>query len=212
MPSNIQTNCLIIFARYPEPGKVKTRLMPALGAEGAAHIYREMAEYTLNQARAAAQKSDIALQLWFTGGNQAALRHWLGQDLAYHAQPAEDLGARLIRAFQVAFDAGQQTAIAIGTDCPALDANLLIQAFEALANHELVLGPATDGGYYLIGLRRPMPELFRGIAWSTADVLSQTDAIADTLGLTRHYLPSLTDVDYPEDLKLWQQIKETAKP
>jgi hypothetical protein len=73
-----------------------------------------------------------------------------------------------------------------------------------------VLGPATDGGYYLIGLRRPIPELFRGIAWSTAEVLQQTEAIAEQLSLSRYRLASLTDIDNPEDLVLWQQIKESS--
>lgn len=210
MPSNTPSDCLIIFARYPEPGKVKTRLMPAVGAEGAARIYREMAEYTLAQARAAAQMKGVALQLWLTGGHRDALKPWLGQDISYHPQPEGELGDRLTFAFQSAFEAGYHAAIAIGTDCPSLDSYFLLQAFEALDNHDLVLGPATDGGYYLIGLQRPMPELFQGIAWSTANVLRQTEAIADGLGLTRYHLPSLTDVDTPEDLELWRQIKKTA--
>ena len=113
MPSNTPSDCLIIFARYPEPGKVKTRLMPAVGAEGAARIYREMAEYTLAQARAAARMKGIALQLWFTGGNREALGQWRGQDISYHPQPEGDLGERLIVAFQSAFEAGYRAAIAI---------------------------------------------------------------------------------------------------
>jgi rSAM/selenodomain-associated transferase 1 len=212
MPSNTPPNCLLIFARYPEPGKVKTRLMPAVGAEGAAQIYREMAEHTLTQARAVAQLNGIALQLWFTGGNRDALKQWLGTDIAYYPQPEGDLGDRLIFALQAAFAAGHRAVIAIGTDCPSLDSAVLLQAFEVLTNHDLVLGPATDGGYYLIGLQRPIPALFQNIPWSTAAVLQQTEAVADALGLTRYHLPSLTDVDHPEDLELWRQIKETAKP
>jgi rSAM/selenodomain-associated transferase 1 len=210
MPTNDIQNCLIIFARYPEPGQVKTRLIPALGAEGAARVYREMAEHTLNQAKKAAQTKGIALQLWFTGGDRETLRQWLGPDLTYSPQPEGDLGDRLTFAFQSAFQAKYQTAIAIGTDCPSLDTAFLLQAFKALDNHDVVLGPATDGGYYLIGLQRPRPELFLNIAWSTADVLRQTEAVADGLGLTRYHLPSLTDVDNPEDLELWRQIKETV--
>jgi hypothetical protein len=211
MPSNVAKECLLIFARYPEPGKVKTRLMPAVGADGAARIYREMAEHTLAQARAVAQMKGIALQLWFTGGNQEALQRWLGEDLTYCSQPEGDLGHRLTYAFQSSFGAGHRAVAAIGTDCPSLNSAILLQAFEALENFELVLGPATDGGYYLIGLRRPIPELFRGIAWSTDQVLPQTEAMAEQLALTRYRLPTLTDVDHPEDLILWQHIKETMK-
>jgi hypothetical protein len=210
MTSSISRSCLMLFARYPEAGKVKTRLIPAVGGEGAACIYQEMAEYTLHQARAVASTKGTALQLWFTGGNQDALRHWLGPDLTYYAQPEGDLGTRLMHAFQSVFDQGYRAVIAIGTDCPALDSGILIQALESLENHELVLGPATDGGYYLIGLRRPIPELFRGIAWSTAEVLQQTEAIAEQLSLSRYRLASLTDIDNPEDLVLWQQIKESS--
>jgi hypothetical protein len=207
MPSTVPQECLLIFARYPEPGKVKTRLIPALGAEGAASVYREMAEHTSNQARAIAHMRGVSPQLWFTGGHDHALRTWLGDDLTYRSQPEGDLGHKLTYAFQSAFDEGHQAVAAIGTDCPSLDSATLLQAFEALKTYDLVLGPAADGGYYLIGLRHFIPELFKGIVWSTAQVLQQTEAIAKRLALTQYRLPSLTDVDYPEDVVLWQQIK-----
>lgn len=209
MPSPVSKECLLIFARYPAAGKVKTRLIPAVGAEGAARIYREMAEHTLNQVRVAAQIKGISSQLWFTGDNQDALRHWLGQALAYYPQPDGDLGDRLIFAFQSAFGEGHRAVVAIGTDCPSLNSEIMMEAFDGLANHDLVLGPATDGGYYLIGLKRPIPDVFRGIAWSTAEVLRQTEAVAERLSLTQYHLPKLTDIDNPEDLELWQQIKVT---
>jgi len=212
MSNKPPTNCLILFARYPEAGQVKTRLIPALGAKGAAQIYQEMAEHTLAHARLAAQRQGITLQLWFTGGNQEALQQWLGQDLTYFPQPAGDLGERLTYAVKSAFEAGYRSVIAIGTDCPALGSALLIKAFEKLAHYDLVLGPATDGGYYLIGLRGFVPELFQGIPWSTADVLKQTETIADQLGLSRYHLPSLTDIDNPQDLELWRPIKDTENP
>jgi hypothetical protein len=207
MSDSTSKACLIIFARYPQAGQVKTRLMPAVGGEGAAAIYREMAEFTLDQARGVAAKRAISVQVWFTGGRKDALQQWLGEDLTYAPQPEGNLGDRLLSAFRAAFEQGYGAAMAIGTDCPSLDTAILIQALEALQHHQLVLGPSTDGGYYLMGLRRSVPELFAGIAWSTDKVLQQTEAIAATLGLTQYRLPSLTDVDNPEDLEIWYQIK-----
>ncbi len=209
MPPSVSKACLIIFARHPKAGQVKTRLIPALGAEGAALVYREMAEHTLNQARAVAQMKGISLRVWFAGGNPDALGQWLGQDLTYLPQPGGDLGDRLSFAFQTAFNNGHQAVVAIGTDCPALSSDIMMAAFDGLGHHDLVLGPATDGGYYLIGLRRPTPDLFRNIAWSTAEVLRQTEAVAERLSLRQYCLPKLTDVDNPEDLALWQQLKTT---
>lgn len=199
--------CLLIFARYPEVGQVKTRLIPALGPEGATTTYRQMATHVIAQVRELRQRQPLAVTVWFTGGSQAGMATWLGADLTYQQQSGGDLGQRLQTAFQVTFDQGYQVGMAIGTDCPSLTPAILDQGWQALQHHDLVLGPATDGGYYLIGLNRPVPELFQGIAWSTAVVLEQTVAIADRLGLTRYHLPALTDVDTPQDLAIWQQIR-----
>jgi hypothetical protein len=110
-------------------------------------------------------------------------------------------------AFQTAFDRGATAVVIIGSDCPQLDTEILEQAFDAIRQYNLILGPATDGGYYLIGLQRFLPQLFYDIAWSTETVLPQTMAIAEQAGLTIFCLPTLSDVDYPEDLELWQQVK-----
>jgi glycosyltransferase A (GT-A) superfamily protein (DUF2064 family) len=168
---------LIIFARYPTPGQVKTRLIPRLGAVGAAHLYRQMAEQTLHHALSLAAQRPLGIGVWYTGGEAAALAAWLGPQVAYHRQPGGDLGQRLQAAFAGAFD--------------------------QLQHHSLVLGPARDGGYYLIGLREPQPRLFEGIPWSSATVLATTVERADQLGLMPAYLATLSDVDRPEDLDQW---------
>lgn len=191
---------LIIFARYPEPGKVKTRLIPALGAPGAAAFYRQMAEQTLAQARRLQGQRSLQVEVRFVGGSYELMQDWLGRDLSYTTQGDGDLGARMERSLDAAFGAGVSRSIIIGTDCPDLDAKFMEQAFQSLEQHDLVLGPATDGGYYLIGLRQTVPELFTGIAWSTSVVLQQTVEIAQKLGLAIAYLPTLSDIDYPEDL------------
>lgn len=202
---------LIIFTRYPQPGTAKTRLIPALGEAGAAALSRQMTEHTLAQVFALQQAYSVQAEVWFAGGTVDLMRQWLGQDWCYVAQGEGDLGDRLVRSCRFAFTAGCQRVVIIGTDCPELSPSLLVQAFTHLHQHDVVLGPAQDGGYYLIGLRQFTPELFAGVAWSTAAVLQQTQAIATQLGLTVSVLPVLSDVDTPKDLALWERISTTPK-
>jgi rSAM/selenodomain-associated transferase 1 len=206
------TNRLLIFTRYPQPGTAKTRLMPALGAEGAAKLQRQMTEHTLEQVKQVADNQPLSVEIWFAGSgdestNRQLMQDWLGEEWRYCAQSGEDLGQRLIQAIASAFGAGMQRVVTIGTDCPELDASRIQQAFEQLQQYDIVLGPATDGGYYLIGLRQFTPELFQQIAWSSEIVLQQTVKLAEALGLTIAYLDPLTDIDRPEDLAVWQQVQ-----
>ncbi|ASC70418.1 2-phospho-L-lactate guanylyltransferase [Halomicronema hongdechloris C2206] len=210
--SSTGQDCLLIFARYPQPGQVKTRLIPALGPVAASDLYRRLAEHTLAQGRALSRYRPLSITLWFTGADAAAMTAWLGANIDYCLQPEGDLGYRLHWAFEAAFAQGYRRVIAIGTDCPQLDSSLLNQGFRALDHHELVLGPATDGGYYLIGLQRAVAALFQGIPWSTAAVHQQTVAAAEQLGLSHWQLRSLTDVDTPEDLDICNQILSTPSP
>lgn len=192
---------LIIFTRYPEPGTTKTRMIPALGAEGAANLQRLMTEHTLQQARQL--PNNIGIEINFTGGDSAKMQDWLGKDLVYKEQTDGDLGKRMHFAFESAFAKGKDRVVIIGVDCPDLDREILQAAFNALDRHDLVLGPAADGGYYLIGLRRLVPELFVGIDWGSDRVLTQTQEIAARSPLNIYYLPVLNDVDRPEDLSIW---------
>lgn len=192
---------LLVFSRYPEPGKTKTRLIPALGAEGAARAQRHMTERTLAIAREVQLARGTRVVLCYAGGTPELMSAWLGDDVFCQPQQGDDLGDRLHAAFAGAFAAGAARTIAIGIDCLDLDAQLLTLAFEQLGDRELVLGPAEDGGYYLIGLQRLYPELFRGIDWGTAAVFAQTNAIAVSLGLEASLLPVLADIDRPEDLQ-----------
>ena len=104
---------------------------------------------------------------------------------------------------------GQQRVVIIGIDCPDIDSQILTQAFDSLLHNDLVLGVAEDGGYYLIGLNSPQPQLFRHITWGTELVLKQTKAIAQQLNLKVDYLTTLADIDRPEDLKIWQKYTQT---
>lgn len=198
-------NSLIIFTRYPEPGKAKTRLIPALGAAGAAELHRQMTESTIAKARSL---PNIEIAVYFTGGSLAQMQHWLGHDLAYRLQHSGDLGDRLIAAFQTEFDRGAQFVVAIGTDCPDLTSEILASAFEQLTTHPVAIGAATDGGYYLIGLNQPISDIFCNITWSTSVVFEQTLKIAERLNLTIAYLPTLMDIDRPEDLnQAWKKSR-----
>jgi uncharacterized protein len=198
--------CLIVFTRYPVPGKTKTRLIPALGEEGAANLHRQMTEATLAQVRQL-RADGVAIEVHYAGAiADRELADWLGADLVYRSQGDGDLGERMALSIETALQAGHDRVIIIGTDCPELTTEILQLAFEQLHDRDLVLGPAIDGGYYLIGLRRFMPELFVGINWGTSAVRQQTIEIATKLGLSMGDLPLLADIDRPEDLPIWKQL------
>lgn len=200
---------LIVFTRYPQPGQTKTRLIPRLGAEGAAALQRQLTEHTLNTVQAwlaqQTQPDPTDVVVCFTGCDRPMMQTWLGEQWTYRAQGTGDLGDRLLRAFQDAASE-RDRVIAIGIDCPGITPPILHQAVAALHTHDLVLGPAVDGGYYLIGMKQVIPDLFTGIAWSTDQVLAQTMAIAQALNLSIAMLEPLADIDYPEDLAVWYQI------
>jgi rSAM/selenodomain-associated transferase 1 len=192
-------SCLIVFTRYPEPGKTKTRLIPVLGAEGAANLHRQLTETVITQVK---ELSNVLVEVHFTGGNQQLMQAWLGENITYRQQIEGDLGLRIATAFQTAFNNGMEKVVIIGSDCPTLNSELIAEAFAALYQHELVLGPATDGGYYLIGLKRLIPELFTGINWGSSEVLQQTVKIAENMTLAVSYLTTLSDIDRSEDLAI----------
>jgi uncharacterized protein len=190
------TPLLLIFTRYPIPGQAKTRLIPALGPVGAADLQRRMTRQTIDLAI----QTHHPFRIQFCGGTIAQMSDWLG-DHDYKPQGEGDLGDRMDRAFDQGFASGYDRVVIIGTDCPGIDRTILNQAVTALESQDLVLGPAADGGYYLIGLRRRIPELFKSIAWSTETVRAKTLEIATALNLTYTLLPELSDIDRPEDLE-----------
>lgn len=241
-PANEQSCCLLLFMRYPQAGQTKTRLIPALGAAGAAELQQQMSEYLLSRI---ARPDQWQLQIHFTGAELADMEGWLGVGWDYQKQVAGDLGDRIKSAFQTAFQVASQRAsqttsqaasrghsvihqsapiapkrvIAIGADCPDISAQHIQQAFDALVDSELVVGPASDGGYYLIGLRqsphqsvsslvnRQLEMLFGDIDWSTPRVFRQTQAKIQQLGLSLAQLEVLSDIDRPEDLSIWERLQ-----
>jgi hypothetical protein len=188
---------LILFTRYPRPGTTKTRLIPALGPQGAATLQRWMTEQALAQALACSRRCGVAVEIHFTGAKESAMRWWLGPH-TFTPQARGTVGARMAHSFATAFASGVKRVVIIGSDCPGMTKETLEAAFTALERHELVLGPAMDGGYYLIGLTRPQPHLFADIAWGEGSVLQQT--LAKAQALTIHQLAPLHDIDRPQDL------------
>ena len=191
---------LIIFTRYPELGKVKTRMIPALAAKGAEELHRKLAEYTLGKL--AGLRNFLSLIIYYHGGSEEKMRTWLGVHYCYHAQRGKDLGEKMQNAFADGFAQGMTAIAIIGTDCPEIGEKEILAAFEALKTHDMVLGPALDGGYYLIALKQVFPELFDVIPWGTGEVLAKTQTIAAKLALKTAYLPKLADIDRPEDLPI----------
>jgi hypothetical protein len=186
---------LLIFVKYPEPGKVKTRLATAIGAELAAQLYSEFIRATFSFA----QPIEMAARFvtFAPAEKEQEFRELFPGPFQWFAQiDSADLGARIHHAIRHVQQVGCSHVLTIGTDSPSLPADYLEQAATALATHDLVLGPATDGGYYLIGLKSAPPlELFTGIAWSTERVLHQTLKRAEQLRMSVHLLPSWYDVD-----------------
>ena len=196
---------LIVFTRYPEPGKTKTRLIPVLGSEGAAALHRRMTEHTLRRVRQFLANHPVSVRIRYDGGNEEGLRQWLGTDVRPVPQGEGDLGRRMHLAFAEAFEQGMRRVVLIGTDCPGIRSDHLARAFQALKRKDVVIGPARDGGYYLIGLRRPAHELFEGVPWGTGEVLESTLDAAAANGRKVDLLDRLEDVDCPEDIRVWDE-------
>lgn len=197
---------LIIFTRYPEPGKVKTRLIPALGPQGAADIHKKTTEYTVSWANILSQKYSDLLEVRYDGQTLQHMIDWLGAEHTYTEQGQGDLGQRMARAFQENFQSGKRQVVLVGTDCPRLNVFLCQMAFRELKTHDMVIGPTMDGGYFLIGLRKMVPQLFQSIDWGTDTVYSTTMSRAIQMGLSVKSLEALQDVDVPQDLPIWEKV------
>ncbi|MEO5606960.1 MAG: TIGR04282 family arsenosugar biosynthesis glycosyltransferase [Polaromonas sp.] len=190
---------LVIFAKAPQAGSVKTRLIPALGAQGAAALAHLMLSHTLAQALAV---STQAVELCMSPAPSSPA--WQGVALPQAVERSEqgkgDLGARMNLAMERALALQQGPVLLMGTDCPALSAAHIAEAGRQLEQHDAVLLPAADGGYVLIGLRAPCPDLFTGMAWSTPVVAAETLRRMAALGLRVWQGPLLHDIDEPTDL------------
>ncbi|TGE20150.1 TIGR04282 family arsenosugar biosynthesis glycosyltransferase [Hymenobacter elongatus] len=190
---------LLIFARHPELGRVKTRLAQTIGDPAALAVYVELLAHT----HAATAALPVHKAVWLAEAQpEANPEFWPGY--AQHLQNGSDLGARMQAAFAHSFAHGATAAVIIGTDCPDLAADHLTQAFETLQTHDVVVGPAADGGYYLLGMQKLHAAFFQDKIWSTASVLAELLADARRLNLRVHQLPRLRDIDTAADLAAWR--------
>lgn len=187
-----------IFAKPPLPGLVKTRLIPEIGPNQAARIYRYCLEYTLELAR----HSGLDYQLYLSEESDDQLF----QHEQYSIQKGAGLGARMLQALGDLVRGNPDGAIIIGSDCLDIQIGHLQAAAQALANHELVLLPAIDGGYALIGCSKPDPALFDGVTWSSERVLEQTVANAEKLNYRISLLETVRDIDTLQDLELYPEL------
>jgi len=204
-------NALVVFLKHPRPGGVKTRLAAAIGAEAAAALYRALAEEVLEATTPAV--GDYERLVFFDPPESLPeMREWL-PGVRLMAQSGPDLGARMADAFARAFARGARRVAIVGTDAPGLSRDTVREALSALGVADVVLGPADDGGYYLIGLRAPHPGLFASIEWSTPSVREQTLARAAAAGLSVREIGPLRDVDTLEDLRAeWPRIAARLRP
>lgn len=198
-PAPSTSAAILLFVRAPEAGRVKTRLAAEIGAEAALRVYRRLAEHAVAEARALAPEA--ALRIHVTPADAiGAVRGWLGGEAVYLPQSGDDLGARMRAAFEAAFADGHRRVVIIGSDLPGLSSDALRRALAALDSRRAVLGPARDGGYWLLGLREMVTGVFGGIAWSTDRVLATTLERLRAAGCEPALLEELGDVDRATDL------------
>lgn len=203
-----QDACVIVFGRYPRPGHVKTRLIPLLGPLGAADLQRRLTEKIIDTLLSAGYK----IRFDYDGAGQRQVRRWL--DRAYLEivpQNGGDLGRRMAASLNSALASGYGRVVLVGTDLPDITADHIHRAIQALDDHDLVLGPSIDGGYWLVGARKPVA-IFNHMPWGTDGVLARTMDKARRQGLKTTLLDPLNDIDTPDDLKAWQPRQDGQGP
>jgi rSAM/selenodomain-associated transferase 1 len=190
----MKKEALLVFQKNPLKGKVKSRLAATVGEEVALDIYQFLVEQTFKAVRGMDQAVLVFFSDFIPEENQ-------NPNQVMKIQQGNDLGEKMKNAFEEAFFLGFHKVVIIGTDCPDLTSDLLCQSFEQLDQTDLVIGPAGDGGYYLLGMKSTHPFLFEDIEWSTSQVFSQTLAAAKKNNLSFGQLPVLHDIDEEEDWK-----------
>lgn len=189
-----QQNVLIIFVKNPIYGKVKTRLAATIGKDKALEIYKQLIAHTCSVTKELSCDKIVYYSDHLQKEDEWSNAYFKAQ------QQGVDLGERMMNAFSNVFQQGYSKAVIIGTDCPAIDAEIINNAFEQLDLNDVVIGPATDGGYYLLGSKELHPQLFQNISWSTENVLQQTIAVCERNGLVHNQLQALSDIDEEKDL------------
>jgi len=202
-------NCgraVLIFAKAPEKGRVKTRLARDMDEDLVLSIYRKIVEKTLETVR----KTPFPAVICFSPAErEGMMKDWLGRHPSYMVQKGDDLGRRMAAAFREAFESGFSQVLVIGSDIPGIEPDHLIEAFSLLEENDVVIGPACDGGYWMIGFNKNgfSPRVFADIPWSRAHVLDRTMERCKELRLTAGFCRKLRDLDTADDFSLlWREI------
>ncbi|HJU88212.1 MAG TPA: TIGR04282 family arsenosugar biosynthesis glycosyltransferase [Gemmatimonadaceae bacterium] len=201
MTTDNPRRALVMLTRAPRAGRVKTRIAKALGDAKALAIHRELTERAAAAARAVRDTQLVVAHTPADAGDE--MRAWLGNDFRYEPQRGSDLGQRMAAAIEERLSSGADRVIVIGSDAPDLTTEMIEEAFDALGGADVVVGPAADGGYYLIGMGTLQRSLFERIPWSGPETLARTLAAIRAAGLRLHLLEILRDVDTAEDWRDW---------
>ncbi len=191
----MKNNTLLIFIKNPQKGKVKTRLAQTVGDDEALRIYLELLNYTRTLATQISANRHIYYSHFIDNEDR-----WITPTFEKHLQQGQDLGLRMSKAFELAFQNSNKVVI-IGSDCATLTTTIIEDAFKALDDKDFVIGPAQDGGYYLLGMAQFMPFVFDSVEWSTESVFPKTIENIQNHQKTYTLLPTLSDIDYEEDWK-----------
>jgi len=206
--SNCDKESLVIFVKAPLPGDVKTRLIPALNPSEAAELYQC---FVKDIVRSMQQIKGVTVQLAYQPHAKTPNPSWTGFSLPYFRQEGQSLGERLYRALTSAFQDRAKRVVIIGSDSPTLPTTYVAQAFRMLKQCDVVLGPATDGGYYLVGMSRLCPNLFDQVSWSTEEVFGRTFSNAQKYGYSLRTLPAYFDIDTVQDLESFWKDRDSNK-
>lgn len=194
---------LLIFTKNPEAGKVKTRLAATVGNEAALAIYNQLLQHTVSETENLPVDKFVFYADYILHEDV-----WINNGYYKEVQYGNDLGERMCSAFDFAFQKGYEQVVIIGTDCPEISSATIINAFASLERNDVVIGPAEDGGYYLLGMKQLHSGLFEQIQWSTPTVLANTISKIKRLHLTHHLLPVMKDIDEEQDLAAFKHLKQ----
>ncbi len=203
MASEEKNTAIIIFTKFPVEGKVKTRLAKNMGNKFAVSFYRKCAEHTFKEL-VKVKETGSELFLFCSEENEIEqVMKWAGNNFNYYSQQGDDLGLKMYNAFDTMFKIGYKKVIIIGTDVPDVSMKIVRSAISVLDNYSVVIGPANDGGYYLLGFKSKLIDLFSGIEWSTNSVFDNTIEKLNRSKINYFMLDELTDIDTLEDLQNW---------
>lgn len=197
-------NCaVIIFAKQPVPGKVKTRLAADLGNDFAVGFYKKCALHIFNEVSELHNFGIDCYLFYGVDDDESEIKVWVDKNFVFKPQAEGDLGNKMKCAFQNVFMNGKNKVIIVGTDIPDITAEILLNAFEILNENDIVISPSHDGGYNFLGMNNFYPELFENIKWSTSEVLQKTISKIEGLGLNLEIAESFLDIDDKTDLMNW---------